>query len=242
MPEPPRILEWIIGLLIPPSRREDVLGDLRERYTNIWQYIAEAIRTTPMVIFGAIRRATDPQLFLMEAVLLYISFLSALWYMNRPMLDDPWGLLRPAIPAAIAIAILLLHDAWAPPEKIAPFRAAVRVVVALGIACLCQIAALPREAAVFGAGIAALLVSTVRMLFLPGAGLQQRTVGPEQAPQKISAPAEISKNTRRLRDAGVTALFVAFFVLALRYGGMPLMLVAVLGAVLYQFKGHSWKG
>jgi hypothetical protein len=242
MPEPPRILEWIIGLLIPPSRREDVLGDLRERYTNIWQYIAEAIRTTPMVIFGAIRRATDPQLFLMEAVLLYISFLSALWYMNRPMLDDPWGLLRPAIPAAIAIAILLLYDAWAPPEKRAPYRIALRVVIALGISCLCQIAALPGEVAVFGAGIAALMVSTIRMLFLPGAGLQQRAAGPDQAPQKVSATAEMSRNVRRLRDAGVAALFLAFFALALRYGGKPLMIVAVLGAVMYQFRGHSWKG
>jgi hypothetical protein len=239
---PPRILERIIGLFIPPSRREDVLGDLRERYASLWRYIAESIRTTPMVIFGAIRRTTEPQLLLMEALLLYISFLSALWYMNRPMLDDQWGLLRPAIPAAIAVAILLLYDAWAPPEKFAPFRGAVRVVVALGIACLCQIAALPREVALFGAGIAALLVSTVRMLFLPGAGLQHRTVGPEQAPQKISAPAELSKNARRLRDAGVTALFLAFFVLALRYGGMPLMIIAVLGAVVYQFKRHSWRG
>jgi hypothetical protein len=239
--EPPHILERMIGLFIPPSRREDVLGDLRERYAGLWRYIGESIRTTPMVIFGAIRRATDPQLFLMEALLLYVSFLSALWYMNRAMLNDQWGLLRPAIPAAIAIAILLLYDAWAPPEKLAPFRTAVRVVVALGIACLGQIAALPREIAVFGAGIAALLVSTGRMIFLPGAGLQQRVAGADQSSQKI-APAEISKTARRLRDAGVTALFLGFFVLALRYGGKPLMIAAVLGRVLYQFKGHSWKG
>jgi hypothetical protein len=70
--EPPRILERIIGLFIPPSRREDVLGDLRERYANLGKYMMEAVRTTPMVIFGAIRRTTDPQLFLMEALLLYI--------------------------------------------------------------------------------------------------------------------------------------------------------------------------
>ncbi len=179
--EPPRMLERIIGLFIPPSRREDVLGDLRERYANLWNYIAEAIRTTPMVIFGAIRRTTDPQLLVMEALLLYISFLSALWYVNRPMLDDQWGLLRPAIPAGIAIAILLLHDAWAPPERHAPWRSALRVVTALGISCLCQIAALPRGVAVFGSGIAALLISTVRMLFLPGAGLPQRAAGPDPA-------------------------------------------------------------
>lgn len=239
---PPRMLEWIVGLFIPPSRREDVLGDLRERYSNLWQYLLEAVSTTPMVILSAVRRTTDPQLLLMEALLLYVSFLSALRYMNRAMLNDQWGLLRPAIPAAIAVAILLLYDVWAPPEKHAPFRTGLRVVVALAGACLCQIAAVPREVAVFGAGIAALLVSTVRMLFLPGAGLQQRTVGPDQALQKILAPAQISKNARRLRDAGVAALFLAFFVLALRYGGVPLMIVAVLGAVLYQFRGHSWKG
>ncbi len=234
--EPPRILERIIGLFIPPSRREDVLGDLRERYASLWRYIGESIRTTPMVIFGAIRRATDPQLFLMEALLLYVSFLSALWYMNRPMLNNQWGLLRPAIPAAIAIAILLLYDAWAPPERQPPFRASLRVVIALGGACLCQTAAIPRETAVFGAGIAALLVSSVRMLFPPGAVLPQKAGGPTRAAQDISAPAEPPRNARRLRDAIETGFALILLAVVLRYRGMPLTIVAAIAVVVFQFK------
>jgi hypothetical protein len=237
---PPRICERIIGLFIPPSRREDVLGDLRERYTNRWQYMIEAIRTTPLVIFGAIRRTTDAQLFLMEALLLYVSFLSALWYMNRAMLDDQWGLLRPAIPAAIAIAILALYDAWSPPEKRAPIRHGLRVVIALCGACLCQIAALPREAAVFGAGIAALLVSTVRMLFPPGIALPQKAGGSTQATQDISAPAEPSANARRFRDAGETVFALILLAVVLRYRGMALTIVAAIAVIVFQFK-RSWK-
>jgi hypothetical protein len=238
---PPRILERIIGLLIPPSRREDVLGDLRERYAGFGRYIVESIRTVPMVIFSAIRRTTDPQLFLTEALLLYVSFLSALWYLDRAMLNGQWGLLRPAIPAAIAIAVLLFYDAWAPAEKQAPFSTALRIVIALAIACLCQIAALPPAAALFGGGIAALLVSTVRMLFLFGPGMPEKAGGPTPPSKEPSRP-EISANAKRLRDAGVTALILALFALALRYGGMPLMMAAVVGAVVYQFRGHSWKG
>ena len=234
--EPPRILERIIGLFIPPSRREDVLGDLRERYANLGKYMMEAVRTTPMVIFGAIRRTTDPQLFLMEALLLYISFLSALWYVDRSMLDDQWGLLRPAIPAAIAITVLLLYDAWSPPEKQAPLRSPLRIVIALGSACLCQIAVLPREAAMFGAGIAALLVSTVRMLFPPGAALPQKAGGPARA-----ASAAVSANAKRLWDAVVVLVALAILAVSLRYGGMPLMMVATIAVVVFQAR-RSWKG
>lgn len=235
--EPPHILERLIGLFIPPSRREDVLGDLRERYASLWRYVGEAIRTTPLVILSAVRRATDPQLFLMEALLLYISFLSALWFMNRAMLYAQWGLLRPAIPAAIATTILLLYDAWTAPEKRAPSQFSFRMMIAICITCVSPFAALPT---IFGAAIGALLVSAVRMLFLPGTDLPQRAGGPTRALRETSPPAEESANAKRFRNATVTVVVLVAILVALRYGGMPLMILATIAVVVFQLKS-SWK-
>ena len=55
---PPKAVEKIVGLLIPPASREEVLGDLFERYTSSGQYILEALLVVPMVIASRIRRNT----------------------------------------------------------------------------------------------------------------------------------------------------------------------------------------
>lgn len=60
---PPRLLERVIALLIPPAYREHVLGDLHERYTKPWRYIVDSARTAPLVLFSHIRRNTLRMLF-----------------------------------------------------------------------------------------------------------------------------------------------------------------------------------
>lgn len=60
---PPRLLERVIALLIPPAYREHVLGDLYERYTKLWRYIVDAARTVPLVLLSHIRRNTLRMLF-----------------------------------------------------------------------------------------------------------------------------------------------------------------------------------
>jgi len=47
---PPKVLETIAGFLIPSSVREQVLGDLHERYKFPLQYVSDVIRTVPFVI------------------------------------------------------------------------------------------------------------------------------------------------------------------------------------------------
>ena len=87
----------------------------------------------------------------------------------------------------------------------------------------------------FGAGIAVLLVSTVRMLFPPGAALPQKAGGPARA-----ASAAVSANAKRLWDAVVVLVALAILAVSLRYGGMPLMMVATIAVVVFQAR-RSWK-
>lgn len=58
---PPKTAERIVGFLIPPASREEVLGDLYERCTSSGQYILDALLVLPRVILSRIRRTTDAQ-------------------------------------------------------------------------------------------------------------------------------------------------------------------------------------
>jgi hypothetical protein len=57
---PSQIVEALVYWLLPPTCREEVLGDMRERHQNSIQFLVEAISTVPHVIYGRIRRTTDP--------------------------------------------------------------------------------------------------------------------------------------------------------------------------------------
>jgi hypothetical protein len=94
---PPKRLEKAVGLLLPPACREEVLGDLFEKYTGPGQYIIVAFCVVPFVILSRIRRTTDACLLLTEALLIYGSYLAAEWYADRTQLTGQVGLLRPLI-------------------------------------------------------------------------------------------------------------------------------------------------
>jgi hypothetical protein len=55
--EPPRWLEAVVAALLPASCREEVLGDLRERYRNIASYALDAASVVPMLIWSRMRRS-----------------------------------------------------------------------------------------------------------------------------------------------------------------------------------------
>jgi hypothetical protein len=181
-PGPPKVAETIAGFLIPPACREEVLGDLHERYTGPGQYLMDALYTAPLVIASRIRRTTDPQVFLMEALLLYVSFLGAAWYRDETLLNSQWGLLRLAVPGAIALVALMLEDAYASPGKRSALKLVRGPVFGLGVTLLWQAVlaagspelALPRWIMFSGSAISLLLVSTVRVLFPPVTDRPQR--------------------------------------------------------------------
>src|SRR5579863_5371182 len=109
---PPSRLEKFVGLCIPPACREEVLGDLHEKYTGPWQYISLALSVIPFVVLSRIRRTTDALILLTEALLIYGAFLTAAWYTDRALLNTPSGLQRLAIPTALNLGLLILDNAW----------------------------------------------------------------------------------------------------------------------------------
>ncbi len=139
------------------------------------QYIADALSTVPFVIVSRIRRTADPQVLLIQALVLYLSFVGASWFSDRALLGQRGGLVRLAIPVVMAIAGLLLDDAYAKPGPGTATSLVRGPVFGLLLALLSQEAlwmkksdwALPHWVAISGCFIGLLLSSGIRMLFPP---------------------------------------------------------------------------
>ena len=117
---PSKSAETIVGILTPPACREEVLGDLHERYRSPLQYGLDALGAVPLVILSRIRRTADPQVLVMQAFALYLSFLTAARFQDASLLQAQWGLLRLAIPAGMTLFGLILEDAYAIPGRRSP--------------------------------------------------------------------------------------------------------------------------
>jgi len=200
---PPRKLEAIVGFFLPPACREEVLGDLHERYTGRVQYTFLAMRVVPCVILSRIRRTAEAQVLLMEALLIYASYLTAAWYTERTLLIDQWGFYRLAIPAVLAVAFMMLEDAWAPVRDRSPLRVTGEVAMGTLFAFLLMVRRLPDTLNLVGASASLLLVSVVRMLFRPEV----------DKPQAATGPAAWDDPAVALRDAKSIYAFAAAIVL-----------------------------
>jgi hypothetical protein len=127
------------------------------------------------VIVSRIRRTADPQVLLIQALVLYLSFLGVTWFSDRALLGERGGLIRLAIPVVAAIAGLLLDDAYAKPGPRTATNLARGPVFGLLLALLSQEAlwmkksdwALPQWVATYGCLLGLLLSSGIRMLFPP---------------------------------------------------------------------------
>ncbi len=171
---PSKTAETVLGLLIPPACREQVLGDLHERYTGPRQYLADALSAVPCVVVSRIRRTTDPQVLLMEAFALYLSCVGVARISGQSaFLYEPWGLLRLAIPTAVVLVALILADAYADPAKRSRVKRMVQTAFCIGLAFLSQATfwatnpdlAVPARIMLYGAGISLVLVSALRVFF-----------------------------------------------------------------------------
>jgi hypothetical protein len=212
-PVPPRLAEALVGFLIPPACREHVLGDLHERYTSPIQYFIDVLATVPLVILSRIRRTTDPVVLLMEAFVLYVSFLAAAAYFERALLNDQMGLFRLALPAAIAIVALVLSDAYDNPRRKSPLKPMLGSAFSVACAFLSQAVlsaghsslALSGWIVVCGGGVSILLVSTLRILFPPvadqRAGVNMPASWQKQAVEPITLDAVKVSSQEALRKA-----------------------------------------
>jgi hypothetical protein len=219
---PPKAIEAIVALLIPPARREEVLGDLHERYRGTAAYLADALRTVPHVVASQIRRTTDPRIVVFEALALYVSFLTGPPQAHgKSLIFNPAAIVPCLIPVVVAVVALRFVDAYARPEKRTGTGAAMEsllaVATAYGAEELLRIAhpelALPRGALLQGGVIAAFLVWMLRATMLPSgeaakpaaAGRGGRALGPQDFQRGIE---RLQGAARRRNIAGTLASLV----------------------------------
>ena len=163
---PPKYLEMLLRWLLPTACREHVLGDLQERNNSPKSYTLDALSVLLPVIVSRIRRTTDLQVFLMEAVTTYMSFAAAAWYLGERV-----GFLRLTIPAGVTVVCLLLCNAYSSAERKRPLTPILQSAGGLSVALLSQSSIfnnrfpVPPSVLLYGAALALLLLSPLRTFF-----------------------------------------------------------------------------
>ena len=102
----PRRLEAFVAWWLPCDLREEVLGDLSEKYQRPLQYLLLFLSLMPSLLLRFARRRIDAPLLAMEALAVYLCYLSAAWYADRTFLISDYGLLRLLIPVCYVIPAL----------------------------------------------------------------------------------------------------------------------------------------
>jgi len=172
-PGPSKAAEALVAIFVPPACRDEVLGDLRERYRSSIHYGWEAFCTIPLVILSRIRRTADPPVVLLLAIALYSSFLAAAWLQGGEILREPLGPLRLAVPAAMALLGLLLDVAYANPIRSRNIAQAPAVAIAFSAASQGMLLAsssylaVPIGTTFLGCAIGFFFSSVVLILFPP---------------------------------------------------------------------------
>ena len=106
---PHRWLEALAGACLPSDRRDDVLGDLCERYRSPAWYLLDAVQIVPIVAVCHIRRSWTASATRGRGVL-------TAWLCDRLLLSGLNGTAFPSgrlVMAAWAV-LMVLHEA--PPE------------------------------------------------------------------------------------------------------------------------------
>ncbi len=133
---PPQHAEDLVGQLLPPACREEVLGDLCESCQNAAQYMMSALAVVPRVIFSQIRRNTDSWVFLFTTCALAYSFIAGSAGLS-PDLAHP--LLRLAIPVVPALVALLICNGFAPVEERRQHAITFDIAIAMAAAAITQL-------------------------------------------------------------------------------------------------------
>lgn len=216
---PPRLLEAFFAVWIPPACREEVLGDLSEKYVSPAQYIVLAICTLPFVILSRARRVTEAPVLFMQALLIYGCYLAAGFYRDSAFLYSRYGLLRTALPLVPFLLALVYCDIYFGPAK-SPARMAGRVAYAAlasfllmarfacGAESACLVRTLPDWMNLLGSAVALLLVTALRTLFRSSPDIGH-AAGPAHWLKQTAAPVALSRNTFALSAVAAMIAVVA---------------------------------
>jgi hypothetical protein len=239
---PSRTAEAIAAIFVPPACREEVLGDLHERYSFLGQYGLDAVRTIPLVILSRIRRTADPQVLLMQNFAWYAAFLGAAWLKDKTFLTEQWGLMRLAFPAAMATLGLILEDAYATPGRRSPLQLARGPVLGVGLALASQgmfritnpDLALPTWVTFCGCALSLVLSCAVRMLFPPATDqLQGANVPADWLNQSSGRLGNGGAITRSVKGGAAVIAVVIGGGLMADYAGLPKARIVALVFVVF---------
>ncbi len=243
---PPKIIEKAVSLWVPPACREEVLGDLQERCTSASHYIHESLRVVPMVIFSRIRRTADPQLLLMQAATLYVSFVAAAWYQGNTSFFADSGFLRLAIPSACVLLGVAVADAYAAPGKRSILEEMRGPLLGVGFAYLSQVAlsagynrlALPASIMFSGCAVGTLFSVALKSQFPAVIDRQVGAGVPAFWLKYVPEPIRIPPQTGWLFKNLAVVLLIAF--LAGQLGGAALSadlaMISILALVVREVK------
>ena len=204
---PSKNIESVVAYLIPLARREEVLGDLHERYRGTAQYLLDALRTVPHVVASQMRRATDWRLLIFEAFTLYVAFLTAPAQPGGVSLLFKAGTLLPcAIPTIVALIALRIVDAYSRagrPTRITQLaQVALAVAIAFGVEELVRLEdasmALPRAVLLSGGILGLFLVWLVRSA-MRGSGTAARPATPSSDGGHAMSQEDIQRGIENLR-------------------------------------------
>ena len=197
---PSKLLETLARLIVPAPLREEVLGDLHERYRTPLRYLGDLFSILPFLVMRRILRTTDLQLFLTDALLVYGSFLAAAWYKDR--LADGSSLLHLAIPAGLTLLYLVLNEALV----VSRWSAFVVNVVWLAVFLS---SGLTSQTNIFGFFSSLLLDAAIRILYRRTAGTRESAAGAPLVMGQSSGRGAMSRTAKLAQDAGITVLVLA---------------------------------
>jgi hypothetical protein len=228
---PPKIVERLASILIPPACREQVLGDLAECFTSSPRYIRAVLSIVPYLIASRIRRTWNPQLTLLEAFAAFVCYTGAAFLLP---VDRSFTTQWIGLATAITVAGLLLADAYRPPDSNQPVTSA--LVAALTSAVI-MVAVNAENSAVWtlGAVFSALLISLGRY-WLPTGGVVA-PLGAEEALQRRVTAFQTRIRRRNVREFVAAAFVIGAFSSFLRRDIPPSFqlsyVLIISGALLY---------
>jgi hypothetical protein len=139
-------MDKIVRFLIPPSVREEISGDLFERYKSKGQYTKDVALILPYILASQIRRNTNIPILGIQAFLLFFCFGGFVALSDAAAIDVPrW--LRAAVPTLLALTVLLLRDGFRAAEHRPVSGAGVDVLSVVLIVLLSQAMLLTLSAA-----------------------------------------------------------------------------------------------
>jgi len=184
---PTKVAETIAGWLLPPACREEILGDMRERYRSGPDYFFEALHLIPSMVYSRICRTTDPVVALMEGLSMFTAFVIAARCFDAVLIFARDGYARLALPAVVALAGMSLADAYSDPRRRWPLKPLLAPALGFAAAYVQQSMyrrwSLPANVMGWGTVVSYMLVSTIRLLFPP----------PAERPQAARIPASWQK-------------------------------------------------